>query len=547
MDRAQGVANWGLDTIDPLGLIPGNTGRFGINVPTPGPGDVPDIGDQYTTTGGTGTAGLHPDMRRRVDAMMKVNPRLRVTSGLRDNAMQQRLKRRGVGRVSGRPSAHTRGMAADLGPSSQYGWIVNNAKKFGLNSGNSHGEPWHVGMGDVEDMFASGGGFLVDMFSAIKGMLGGGSDPAGNVANLITPFFELLGGLMSSGNIDPSKLAFQEDVYERMHGLVGGAVSLGGGIQGAIKGAVDWLVTGRGVVGAGAGAGIPPRPTFTTTPTDPLGWASIKAAQDWDAQYGGQAGRTSGGGGGGGASGGGGGGGGGTLDQFFRQVLQGLGAPVTSNNLAKLGAIAKVEGNNSGTYNPFNSTGGEFPNKFNRVGVENYPDWATGVQYTIRQIQMSSGEHGIRMAQAKANLLNDGSYADWQSKMGSFYSGWGGQHGASLLGRTSSSTAAGMLSHQVGMGDVDNPMPTDDIDELAHQAVYRPMPQGVGDAGMTYASMMPTPAPAAASQSLVTFNNTFTISGGGAGGGGGIDLRRTVSTIADHLEQEMKQRMVRMN
>ena len=28
-------------------------------------GDVGDIGDIYTSTGGTGTAGLHPDMRRR--------------------------------------------------------------------------------------------------------------------------------------------------------------------------------------------------------------------------------------------------------------------------------------------------------------------------------------------------------------------------------------------------------------------------------------------------------------------------------------------------
>ena len=31
----------------------------------------------------------------------------------------------------------------------------------------------------------------------------------------------------------------------------------------------------------------PPRPTFATTPQDKLGWASIKAAQDWDAMYGG--------------------------------------------------------------------------------------------------------------------------------------------------------------------------------------------------------------------------------------------------------------------
>ena len=133
------------------------------------------------------------------------------------------------------------------------------------------------------------------MFKGLKGMFEGGSDPAGNVAGLITPFFELLGGLMATEGVDASKLEFQPGLYERMHGLTPGAViSLGGGIQAAIKGAMDWLTTGRGgsrpAGGMGGGGNIPPRPAFTTTPQDPLGWASIKAAQDWDAQYGGQTG-----------------------------------------------------------------------------------------------------------------------------------------------------------------------------------------------------------------------------------------------------------------
>jgi hypothetical protein len=47
----------------------------------------------------------------------------------------------------------------------------------------------------------------------------------------------------------------------------------------------------------------------------------------------------------------------------------------------------------------------------------------------------------------------------------------------------------------------------------------------------------------------VQFNNSFVINGtgGGNGGGGGIDIRRTVSMIADHLEDEMKRRMARTN
>ena len=117
------------------------------------PGDVPEpgIGDmEWSGFGTASTAGLHPDLRKKVKSMMRANPKIRVTSGLRDTATQESLRSKGYNKVSGKPSAHTRGLAADLGPSSQYGWIVKNARKFGLSSGNRHGEPWHVGMGDVE-------------------------------------------------------------------------------------------------------------------------------------------------------------------------------------------------------------------------------------------------------------------------------------------------------------------------------------------------------------------------------------------------------------
>ena len=47
----------------------------------------------------------------------------------------------------------------------------------------------------------------------------------------------------------------------------------------------------------------------------------------------------------------------------------------------------------------------------------------------------------------------------------------------------------------------------------------------------------------------VMFHNTFVINAGGGGDprGGGIDVRRTVSVIADHLETEMKKRVSRRN
>jgi hypothetical protein len=123
-------------------------------------GDVGDIGDSggygtYGTEGGTGMGGLSLNLKSKLGPMLAANPRLRISSGLRDTAMQSRLKKRGFSRVSGKASAHTRGDAADLGPPSEYGWIVRNARKFGLKSGIGAGEPWHVGVGDVTNPMSS--------------------------------------------------------------------------------------------------------------------------------------------------------------------------------------------------------------------------------------------------------------------------------------------------------------------------------------------------------------------------------------------------------
>jgi hypothetical protein len=171
-----------------------------------GGGDVGDIGD-YTTTGGTSTSGMHPDMRRKLGGMLRANPKLSITSGLRDENMQGNLKRKGYSRVSGKSSAHTRGMAADLGPPSQYAWIVANAGKFGLSSGNSQGEPWHVGMGDALSDLAGGltGGFLSDPESA-----------ATLIAQLMGNIFgKMQGGSGSSGGVTDGP-AYDPSFYERL-------------------------------------------------------------------------------------------------------------------------------------------------------------------------------------------------------------------------------------------------------------------------------------------------------------------------------------------
>jgi len=73
---------------------------------------------------------------------------------------------------------------------------------------------------------------------------------------------------------------------------------------------------------------------------------------------------------------------------------------------------------------------------------------------------------------------------------------------------------------------------------------------GVGDMGTDYARYMPLMSSVGAGTAgNVVFHNTFRIDGGGGGGmaGGSIDMRRTVTQLADHLESEMKARAARSN
>lgn len=160
-----------------LGLAQGNV-QSGISSGIQGAGDpefgLGDPGGGYGPLGGTGTAGMTPDMAKRISAMMQANPNIRINSGFRDGALQGRLHSKGVGMTApAGKSMHGRGLAADLGPASQYGWIAKNAGRFGLASGKSHGEPWHVGfpgtlpgknfmtgdpefhVGDISDLFGA--------------------------------------------------------------------------------------------------------------------------------------------------------------------------------------------------------------------------------------------------------------------------------------------------------------------------------------------------------------------------------------------------------
>lgn len=120
-----------------LSLVGNVMGMFGDPIGDP-------VGD-YGPTGSTSTKHLSPDLAKKVNAMMSANPKLRVSSGYRDTVTQNRLHSKGVGRVGpASKSAHTRGWAADIGPTSELGWVQANAGKFGLQTASHAGEPWHV-------------------------------------------------------------------------------------------------------------------------------------------------------------------------------------------------------------------------------------------------------------------------------------------------------------------------------------------------------------------------------------------------------------------
>lgn len=114
-----------------------------------------------------GWSKLHGNMKQKLLRMFAANPRLTLTSGWRSSSSQHDLFVSRHTRTSektskyydgsywkqkpGTPatavpgsSMHEIGLAADIGPSSQYDWIVANASRFGLQVGTSFGEPWHV-------------------------------------------------------------------------------------------------------------------------------------------------------------------------------------------------------------------------------------------------------------------------------------------------------------------------------------------------------------------------------------------------------------------
>jgi hypothetical protein len=143
------------------GLIGGISGLFGD--PWPKGDAVPSDADllahppkPYSTPGGGplpgagNSANLNPDFVKRLQAMFAANPRLRINSGWRSHEEQAYLRwqlltgKRTAAVAPVGQSRHETGLAADIGPPSEYAWLDKHAQEYGVaNVGAQFGEAWH--------------------------------------------------------------------------------------------------------------------------------------------------------------------------------------------------------------------------------------------------------------------------------------------------------------------------------------------------------------------------------------------------------------------
>ena len=468
--------------------------------------DVGDVGDSYGEFGGNGLSGLHPDMRKKIGAMMRANPQLRMTSGLRDTGLQKRLKDRGYSNVSGKPSAHTRGLAADLGPRSQHTWIARNAKRFGLASGMSQGEPWHVGMpGDIKGGVGDVGDAFDDFLDDVKGFTAGPEGMANMITKIVSTMTGGLGKLLTRGGTDAAAFATgPEDLYQRLAGasqnvvlgipVGGGSGTAAGGDYTPTAGGASITQTSKGESTAGTGSGwAPDGKTWRGTSASGRGDKySMTASPDIisDIQ---------------------------SNDPVTRGVAVAKAmhnAGFTGDNLKTIMKIAYRE--SRWTTNQWvtdsDDTGGGL------LGVNQMP-W-TGKRppqpspYTQADVLDPQATAFIAMDMYKGvPPLHRGGAAN------SFYP-WKDDSGNPLGGvPAEAGNYTDLALKKAGLGDM--------IDEM-RMNVSMAGPQRTGGAGMT-------------------FHNTFQLSVPTYGGGsnGGIDVRRTANLLADHLEGEMKRRLQR--
>lgn len=166
-----------------------------------------DIGDP--TSGGTSlrgpgqSQGMDASFLDKLQKMFADNPKLVLNSGFRSRAEQQRLYdlyKAGKGNLAAAPgsSNHEKGLAADIGPPSEYGWLAQNAPKYGLKEPMPDKEPWHWEPTDV----VGGGSTTPDAGESAGGTApsagGSGGMALGNFS--LDPHFSLSSGSLTGAS-----------------------------------------------------------------------------------------------------------------------------------------------------------------------------------------------------------------------------------------------------------------------------------------------------------------------------------------------------------
>ena len=240
------VAGFSLGGGDPGYVGTGGTASFG---------DARGGAGSYGPTG-SGMSHLTPSMQGRLSAMMRDNPQIQIVSGHRDGGTQERLRRKGVGNLAPTGhSTHSQGVAADLGPSSQYDWIAKNAHKYGLDSAAHHGEKWHVGLPGTVGVFGSG--------SAKSGGIGDwkrGPDGSPTIDFSTGEYIDETTGKPVPGS-NPNKGNGMGGVGEALGAATGipGGAALGGlydagkGVFDTVRSGVEWMAAVTAMAGGDFG------------------------------------------------------------------------------------------------------------------------------------------------------------------------------------------------------------------------------------------------------------------------------------------------------
>lgn len=486
------------------------------------------IGDTYGGYGGTTTAHMDPSFANRIEAMMAANPRLQITSGFRDGALQGRLHAAGVGMVApAGQSMHGRGLAADLGPESEFGWIMANAGRFGLESGANHDEPWHVGMpgtvpvGDINPLgiakdvaggvagffqdpvgsvagavpgmesLMSVAGTLMDVFQGIKGALsgdfsslfgGGGLFDVGNMLDKGVDGFSKVTGLPLNKLADGDA----KGLVESLLGWLGGSK---GARKSPIKSSVDWSQTagaaGGGVGGAAAG-GIG---AITSASVD-------RVLQKYGEQKSGVAAASVSG-----------------KEQAILTTLRTAAAAGFSGD--ELIAIASIAGRESG-WNPRAFNGNR------ATGDESYGLYQINMLGSLGPARRKS--FGISSNDQLFDPAVSGKAAWITSSQGSNFSAWGGYKGrGNLYGAEKYVAPVYQIAKQAGLvGDPRRKA----VGDVTSMAGYSPQVVSITSPSMPSTNIKSAP---------VTMHNTFQLQVAG----NEADARRVASVIADHLQSVM--------